>query len=302
VKRREFITVLGGAATWPLAARAQQAERVRRVGVLMDGAAGDTTLQSFVGALRTGLQKFGWVDGRNIRIEDRWAAGDFNRVRSYAAELVAFGSDVMLTGNTPVVQEMQRQTQTVPIVFVALGDPVATGVVASLARPGGNATGFMNPEPSVSGKWLELLKEIVPGISLVLVLVNADNPANASRLRAIEASAVSIDVKVSSSAIRDGGDIEAAIGSLGREPNAGLIVTPGAPISDYRQAIFNLVNKHRLPAAYPYRYFAAAGGLVSPPVTMTATCRRTKSSANAGSRSYWPPAQRNLITTFLSTT
>jgi ABC-type uncharacterized transport system substrate-binding protein len=195
MRRREFITLLGGAAAaWPLAARAQQGERVRRIGVLMDGAESDPTPQAFIAALRAGLQKLGWED-HNVRIEARWAAGDSARMRSYAAELVAIPAAVILTGNTPIVQELQRQTRTIPIVFVALGDPVATGVVASLARPGGNATGFMNPEPSVSAKWLELLKEIAPGINRVLVMVNVGNVANASRLDAIERSAPSLGVQ-----------------------------------------------------------------------------------------------------------
>jgi len=264
IARRKFIAALGGTVVaWPLAARAQQGERVRRIGVLMDGAASDMTLRAFVAALRTELQKLGWIEGHNIRIDDRWAAGDSGRFRTYAAELVAMSPDVVLTGNTPIVQELQRQTQTIPIVFVALGDPVATGVVASLARPGGNVTGFMNPEPSISVKWLELLKEIAPGINRVLVLVNAGNIANASRSHAIEASARSFGVRVLSSAVRDTGEMESAIDSIAHESNPGLIVTPGAPISDYRKMIFALANRNHLPAVYPYRYYAADGGLMS---------------------------------------
>jgi putative ABC transport system substrate-binding protein len=258
--RREFIGLVGGAAVWPHALRAQQ---LRRIAVLMDGAESDMTLQAFVAALRAGLQKLGWIEGRNVRIEDRWAAGDSGRMRSYAGELVAMSPDVILTGNTPIVQELQRQTQTIPIVFVALGDPVATGVVASLARPGGNATGFMNPQPSISGKWLELLKEIAPGINHVLVMVNAGNVANASRLRAIESSALSLGVRVSSSAVRDAGEMENAVDSIARESNTGLIVTPGAPISDHRKMIFALANRNHLPAVFPYRHYVEEGGLIS---------------------------------------
>ena len=264
IRRREFISLLGGAAAArPLAARGQQPERVRRISVLMDGDESDATLQAFIIALGAGLQKLGWIEGRNVRIESRWAAGDFGRIRKYAAEFIAVPADVVLTGNTPVVQELQRQTQTIPIVFVALGDPVATGVVASLARPGGNATGFMNPQPSISGKWLELLKEIAPLVNRVTVLVNAGNIANASRLRAIQQSAPSLGVDVSSIDIRDASDIERALESVAREPNGGLIVTPGAPISDHRKVIFALANTNRLPAVYPYRYYAAEGGLMS---------------------------------------
>jgi ABC-type uncharacterized transport system substrate-binding protein len=262
--RREFIALIGGtAAAWPSAVDAQQAERLRRVGVLMDGAEIDATLRTYIAALTGGLQKLGWVEGRNLRIEDRWAAGDPGSIRNFAAELVAMRADVILTGNTPIVQELQRQTRTIPIVFVALGDPVATGVVASLARPGGNATGFMNPQPSISGKWLELLKEIAPTISRVLVMVNAGNVANATRLRAIEGSALSLGVQVSSSAISDVADIESAIETIARESNAGLIVVPGAPISDHRQMIFASAIRNRLPAVYPYRHYAAEGGLMS---------------------------------------
>jgi len=264
MRRREFLTLLGGAAAaWPLAARAQQPERVRRIGVLMDGADTDATAQSFISALRVGLQRQGWIEGRNMHVEDRWAGGDSGRVRDHAAELVAMPADVVLTGNTPVVQELQRRTRTIPIVFVALGDPVATGVVASLARPGGNATGFMNPQPSISGKWVELLKEIAPGIDRVTVMVNAGNIANASRLRAIERSAPSLGVRVSSVDIRNAADIKQAIESSAREPNSALIVTPGAPISDHRRMIYALATTHHLPAIYPYPRYAAEGGLMS---------------------------------------
>jgi putative ABC transport system substrate-binding protein len=264
VKRREFISLLGGAAAaWPLAARAQQAERVRRIGVLMDGTGTDMTLRAYVAALRTGLQKLGWIVGQNLRIQELWAESDSGRMRTYAAELVAIGADVILTGNTPIVQELQRQTRTIPIVFVALGDPVATGVVASLARPGGNATGFMNPPPSVSEKWLELLKEIAPGINHVLVMINAGNIANANRLPAIKTSALSMGVRVSSSAIHDASDLRSAIDSIAREANTGLIVTPGAPISDLRKMLFEFANQNHLPAVYAYRQDAMEGGLMS---------------------------------------
>jgi putative tryptophan/tyrosine transport system substrate-binding protein len=264
MRRREFITLLGATAVaWPLGTRAQQRDQVRRIAVLMDGAESDTTLQALIYALREGLRNLGWIEGGNIRIEDRWAAGDTGRMRKHAAELVAMPADVILTGNTPIVQELQRQTRTIPIVFVALGDPVATGVVASLARPGGNATGFMNPQPSISGKWLELLKEVAPGVNRVLVMVNAGNVANATRLRAIEHSAPSLGVQVSSSAVRDADDIESAIETIARESNTGLIVVPGAPISDHRKMIFALAVRNRLPAVYPYRYYVTEGGLMS---------------------------------------
>ena len=248
MKRRAFITLIGAAAAWPFAARAQQAERMRRIGVLT----GEDVVV-FVGATREELQRLGWSDGHNLRID----------MRVSSAELIAINPDVMVAENTPAVQDLQRHTRTIPIVFVGLGDPVLTGVVASLARPGGNATGFINPEPSISGKWLELLKEIAPATTRVLVLLNANNVANLTRLRAIEASAPSLNVRVSSSAIRDAGEIEAAIYAMARESNAGLIVTPGPPNDGLRKTIFALAARHRLPGVYPYRYYTADGGLMS---------------------------------------
>jgi putative ABC transport system substrate-binding protein len=197
MKRREVIALLGGAAAWPLTARAQQGERMRRIGVLAGGVDNDPMLQSFVAAFRGELRKFGWTESGNIRIEARFTAGDSERMRAYAAELVAMNPDSILSDNTPIVQELQRRTRTIPIVFVSLADPVDTGIVASLARPGGNTTGFMNPEPAMSGKWLELLKEIAPSLNRVLVMVNAGNVGNAARLRVIEAAAPSLGVRVS---------------------------------------------------------------------------------------------------------
>ena len=249
IRRRDFIFTLGGAAAaWPLAARSQQAERERRVGLLTG-----EDIVVFVGAFREELHKLGWSDGRNLRIDRR----------ASAADLIAINPDVMVAENTPAVQDLQRHTRTIPIVFVGLGDPVLTGVVASLAHPGGNATGFMNPEPSISGKWLELLKEAAPATTRVLVLLNANNVANLTRLRAIEASAPSLNVRVSSSAVRDAGEIEAAIDAMAGESNAGLIVTPGPPNDGLRKTIFASAARHRLPGVYPYRYYTADGGLMS---------------------------------------
>jgi putative ABC transport system substrate-binding protein len=272
IQRREFITLLGGAAAWPLAARAQGGQ-VRRIGVLAGGVENDPMLQSFVAAFRRDLQKLGWTESSNLQIESRFAAGDSERLRAYAAELVAWNPDSILSDNTPIVQELQRRTRTIPIVFVSLADPVDTGIVASLARPGGNTTGFMNPEPAMSGKWLELLKEIAPRLNRVLVMVNAGNVGNASRLRVIEAAAPSFGVRVSSSAIRVPGDIESAINAVVGQSNVGLIAAPAAPINDLRKLIIGLAVRHRLPAVYAYRYYAADGGLMSygvEPITMWA--------------------------------
>jgi putative ABC transport system substrate-binding protein len=220
-------------------------------------------LQSFVAAFRGELRKLGWTESGNVQIESRFAAGDSDRVRAYAAELVAWNPDSILSDNTPIVQELQRRTRTIPIVFVSLADPVDTGIVASLARPGGNTTGFMNPEPAMSGKWLELLKEIAPSLNRVLVMVNAGNVGNAARLRVIEAAAPSFGVRVSSSAIQGPGDIESAIAAVVGESNVGLIAAPAAPINDLRKLIFGLAARHRLPAVYAYRYYAVDGGLMS---------------------------------------
>jgi putative ABC transport system substrate-binding protein len=246
---------------------------MRRIGVLTGGVETDPMLESFIAALREGLQKLGWIERVNFQIEVRFSAGDSKRIRTDVAELVAMNPDAIVSDNTPVVQELQRRTRTIPIVFVSLADPIDTGVVASLARPGGNTTGFMNPEPAISGKWLELLKEIAPSINHVLVMVNAGNAGNAARLRVIEALAPSIGVRVSSSAIRAAGDIESAINSVAGESNVGLIATPAAPINDLRKMIFALAARHRLPAVYAYRYYAVDGGLMSygaKPLTMWA--------------------------------
>jgi putative ABC transport system substrate-binding protein len=264
MRRREFILLVSGATVaWPLAARAQQAERIRRIGVLLGGLADDPMLQQFVASFRQSLAKLGWVEGRNVRIDIRWLAGDSSRMQASAVELAATNPDAILTNNTPILQELQKQTRTIPIVFVSLADPVESAVVASLAHPGGNTTGFMNPEASMSGKWVELLKEISPGIDRVLVLVNAGNAGNAGRLRVLEAIAPSFGVRLSSAAIRGAGDIASAIEPVAREPNVGLIAMPAAPINDLRTMVFALAARYRLPAVYPYRYYAVDGGLMS---------------------------------------
>ncbi len=264
MRRREFITLLGGAAvSWPLAARAQQGGVKRRIGVLAGGGEKDPMLLSFVAAFREELRRLGWTESGNVQIESRFAASDSERVRAFAAELVAMNPDAILSDNTPIVQELQRRTHTIPIVFVSLADPVDTGIVPSLAHPGGNTTGFMNPEPAMSGKWLELLKDVAPSLNRVLVLVNAGNVGNAARLRVIEAAAPSLGVRVSSSAIRGPGDIESAINGVVGESNVGLIAAPAAPINDLRKLIFGLTTRHRLPAVYAYRYYAVDGGLMS---------------------------------------
>src|ERR1700722_6043895 len=250
--RREFIAGLGSLLAWPV--RAQRGERVRHVAVLIGGNASDSFNQTMIESLRRRLQQLGWTESSNIQIEFRFGEGDLTRGRALAAELVGTSPDVLLSDNTPLVQEFQRLTRTIPIVFASLADPVASGVVTSLARPGGNATGFMNPEPAISARWLELLKEIAPSLVRVLVLVNAGNVGNQARLRVIEAAAPALRVRVSSSAIRTEADIRDAITAAAAHLNTGLIVSPAPPIGGFREAIFEQAARHRLPAIYPFRY------------------------------------------------
>jgi putative ABC transport system substrate-binding protein len=263
MKRREFIAGLGSAAAWPVVARGQQPGGTRRIGVLLGGAEDDLITQSLIHAFEASLRNLGWVQGRNLLIEAFFTSGDARQMRAIVDGVLARNPDAIVSNNTPIVQELQRRTHTVPIVFVTLADPVDSGIVASLAHPGGNTTGFMNPEPGMSGKWLELLKEVAPNIRRVHVIVNAGNVGNAARLRVMQALAPSIGMHLSSSAIRGPGDIESAINGIAGEPNAGLIATPASPINELRKSIFALAERHRLPAIYAYRYYAADGGLMS---------------------------------------
>jgi putative ABC transport system substrate-binding protein len=264
MNRREFIAGLGSAAAWPCAARAQPGERVRRVSVLMSLAESDPEAQARVAALARGLRDLGWTEGRNLRIEYRGiVGGGIDRIRAAVAEVVASNPDVVHVNNTTIVHELQRQARSIPIVFAGILDPVETGVVASLARPGGNATGFMFHEPALYGKLLELLKEVAPGVSRVLVLGNIGSDANLVASRVVEAAAASFGVQVSLGIVRDASEIESAIAGITGTPNAGLIVTAGIPINDRRKLIFALASRYRLPAIYSYRYFTADGGLLS---------------------------------------
>jgi ABC-type uncharacterized transport system substrate-binding protein len=261
MRRREFLAGLGSAAASP--ALAQRAERVRRVAVLNSGAASDPRIRAYAEALRKQLRQLGWTESSNIQIEVRFGEGDLARGRALAAELVAMNPDVLLTDNTPLVQEFQRLTRTVPIVFAGIADPVANDIVRSLARPGGNATGFMNPEPTISARWLELLKEIAPSLSRVLVLVQAGNVGNQARLRVIEAAAPAFGVQVSSAAIRSEADIENAVSAAVGQLKTGLIVPPFPLNSLLRKVIREQAARHRLPAIYPSRRDVADGGLMS---------------------------------------
>jgi len=263
MKRREFITLLGGAvAASPLAAWAQQSERMRRIGLLMAFAESDPEGQTFVAAFREGLQKAGWTEGHNIRIDTRWAAGDTEAIQRLAKELVALQPDLILSPTTPTTAALLQQTRTIPLIFVNVADPIGSGFVASLSRPGGNITGFITMEPTIAGKWLELLKEIAPRVARVALLFN---PATAIYfdIYPFKAAALSFGVEVIAASVHDSSDIESVLAAQVREPNGGLVVVPDAFLNAHREAITSLAARYRLPAVYPHRIFPDAGGLLS---------------------------------------
>jgi putative ABC transport system substrate-binding protein len=264
VKRREFITLLGGAvAAWPLAVRAQQPERMRRIGVLMARSANDPEAQAWVAAFLQGLQELGWSVGRNVIIDIRWSTGNSADTRKYAMELVALAPDVILTQGSPAVAPLVQITRTVPIVFTTVVDPVGAGYVDSLARPGGNITGFTAYEYSMSGKWLQLLKEIAPGVTRVAVLRDPSIAAGPAQFAAIQTVAPSLGVELRPVDVQDEGEIERAVTAFAQDPNSGLIVTGSALAAFHRDLIITLAARHRLPAVYFLHSFAAAGGLIS---------------------------------------
>jgi ABC-type uncharacterized transport system substrate-binding protein len=263
-KRRDFITLLGGAAAlWPLATGAQQPERMRRIGVLTPFAADDAEGHARLTAFAQGLQQLGWTDGRNVRIDVRWAAGNADNFRKYAAELVALAPDVFLAIGTPAVVALQQATHTVPIVFASVIDPVGGGFVDSLARPGGNTTGFTLFEYGLSGKWPELLKQIAPSVTRAAVLRDATITTSVGQFAVIQAVAPSLGVELSPAGVRDAGEIERGVTTFARGSNGGLIVTGSLLAVVHRDLIIALAARHRLPAIYPYRYFATSGGLIS---------------------------------------
>jgi putative tryptophan/tyrosine transport system substrate-binding protein len=264
MKRRDFIkTISGAVAVWPIAARAQQPERVRRIGVLMPGVAADLENQNRIAAFQQGLHELGWTDGRNVRIDYRWGGGDADRIRSSAAELVALAPDVIFAGASSAMAALLQVTRTVPIVFATVADPVGAGYVDSLARPGGNATGFLLFEYGIVGKWLELLKQLAPALTRAAVIRDPNISTGIGQWAVIQAIAPSIGVELSLINIRDAGEIEHDITTFARSPNSGLIVT-GAPLATlYRELIVRLAADHRLPAVYYERYFVTGGGLIS---------------------------------------
>jgi putative ABC transport system substrate-binding protein len=264
MKRREFIAGLGSAAVWPLAARAQQGDRVRRIGVLLPAAAIDAVFQTWVGAFLQGLALSGWTVGRNLAIEYRWSMGDFDRMRAGAADLVRVAPDVILASGGPIVALLQQSTSTIPIVFTNVSEPVAFGFVASLARPSGNITGFTNLEPTIGAKWLELLKEMAPHVQRVAVMFNPDTSTIAAQLTQSAASAAQkFAVQTIDAHVRRPADIEATLALLAREQHGGLMVAPDGFTQTHRNLILDLAARYQLPAIYPYRFFVADGGLMS---------------------------------------
>ena len=263
MKRREFITLLGGAAAWPIAARAQQPDRVRQIGVLMTATVADPEAQARLAAFQQEMQQLGWVVGRNVRIDTRWGGSNAESIRRYAAELVALAPDVILATGSLGVGPLLQATRAVPIVFAYVPDPVGAGFVDSLARPGGNATGFTPFEYSTSGKWLELLKEIAPGVTRAAVIRDPAIATGLGQFGAIQSMASSVGVEVQAVNVRDAGEIERTVTIFARSSNGGLIVTGSALAVHHRDLIITLAARHRLPAVYFERSFVTGGGLVS---------------------------------------
>jgi len=263
MKRREFITLLGGGAAWPLVALAQQGERVRRIGVITHFAADDRAAETHLGAFRQGLQQLGWSEGRNVRIEYRWAGGDPERIHRSAAELVALAPDVILAATSVNVAALLQASRSVPIVFVQVADPVGTGFVASLAQPSGNITGFTVYEYSIGAKWLELLKEIAPRVTRAGLLRDPANVAEIALFGAVRSAAPGFGMDTRPLSPRDPGEIERGIAAFAREPDGGLIVLGGGVAVVQRDEIIALAARHRLPAIYPDRVFVGSGGLIS---------------------------------------
>src|SRR5215469_9287569 len=264
MRRRDFVKAIASSSVaWPLAARAQQTDQGRRVGVLMNVAPEHPEGQPFVAAFRQALQRLGWTEDRNIRIDVRWGENDVERDRRYAADLVALRPDAVLAAGTLSVTALQRVSRTLPIVFVDVSDPVGAGLVERLDRPGGSTTGFMTFEYSLSAKWIELLKQVAPGVRRAAVIRNAANPAGIAQFGAIRTTASSLGIDVSPIDIRDAGEIERSIADLARSPNAGLVVTPSAISSPHIAQIVTLAARYKLPAVYSDHFVPVRGGLMS---------------------------------------
>jgi putative ABC transport system substrate-binding protein len=277
MRRREFITGIGAAAGWPFAARAQQSRTLRRVGVLTPVAETDPEGRARIGALRQGLEKLNWIEERNYQLDYRWTTDDADQLRAAAAKLVQSAPDVIVVNSTVMLAALKKETQTLPVVFVQVPDPVAGGFVASLARPDGNITGFTNFEFALGGKWLTLLREISPRLTRLAVIQNPGDPASAEYTRAIRAAARSLGLQVSEDDARDDREIERTIATFAREPNGGVVVLPGVFTLVHQDEIVGSIARHRLPAVYPYRYFITGGGLISYGVETVDLYRRAAS-------------------------
>jgi ABC-type uncharacterized transport system substrate-binding protein len=264
MKRRAFLTFIAGtAAAWSRAARAQQGDRVRRIGALIAYAEADSENAPRIAAFEQGLAKLGWRNGGNIRIDYRFAAGDVERMRKLAAELIALAPDILLASNTPTLAALHQQTQTIPTVFVSVSDPIGSGFVKSLANPGGNVTGFITVEPPLAGKWLSILREIAPSVSRVVAVFNPDTGPSEQFMRAATTAAPSLALELIAGKVHNDADLEAAFAKISGEAGGGVMVLPQIFTTVHRKQIVALATKHRLPAVYPYRFFINEGGLVS---------------------------------------
>jgi putative ABC transport system substrate-binding protein len=275
MKRRDFITLLGGAAaTWPLAARAQQGDRVRSIGALIGGDENDPVVKTRLSAFTQALAYLGWTDGRNVRMDLRWHVDDTNRIRALARELVGLQLDIILAGSTPATVALQRETRTIPIVFVGLADPVASGIVPRLDHPSGNVTGFVNYEPSLGGKWLELLSEIAPGLKRAIIMFNPDTASVSTYMPSFETAARSLKVTPITTPVHSDGEIETAVIALGREPGGGLVTLPDIFMNTHRATIILAAARNNVPAVYQQSGFVRDGGLLSYGVDLVDIWRR----------------------------
>ena len=281
MKRRDFITLLGGATAWPLAARAQQPDRMRRIGVLLATGQKDPDTPNRIAAMRQALQSFGWHEGRNLWIDIRFGEGDTKLIQKHAVELVGSNPDAILVLGTVVVMALRQVTRSIPVVFVQVSDPVQAGFVSSLSHPGGNITGFTTYEYTMGGKWLEVLKDIIPSVTRVLFLLNPENTAQwAGYTRFFEAFGPTTGVRIIPGAVRDRDEIESVIDTFAREPDGGLLLPPDAITLVHQQLILRLAARHRLPAIYPYRAWAVNGGLLSYGIDVVDQFRRATSYIN----------------------
>jgi putative ABC transport system substrate-binding protein len=264
MKRREFMTLLGGAVSaWPLGVRAQQPEHMRRIGVLVGYSASDLEGQASVAALRQRLRELGWTEGRNIRIDTRWAGGDADKARTFAKELVGMTPDVIVSSSNLVTEILQRETGTIPIVFVFVGDPVGSGFVTTVAHPGGNLTGFPVFETAIAGKWLEIFNEVAPRVSRVAFMIHPETPAHLGFLQAAQAAAPPLKINLTALAVHSAAEIESGVAEFAKQPNGGLIVAPHAVTVEHRNVILRMAERYRLPGLYPLRNFATDGGLIA---------------------------------------